>query len=138
MPFGLKNEEATNQWLMDRIFRNIIGHNVEAYVDDMVVKSTIAKEHCDKHQLKLKLKKCSFGVHARKLIGFMLTERGIEANPKKCQISIDMRSPQSVKEVQQLVGRITGLSHFLSRLAETALPIFHGLKKSEKFMDHRE
>ncbi|MCI91442.1 gag-pol polyprotein, partial [Trifolium medium] len=48
--------------------------------------------------------KCSFGVQAGKFIGFLLTHRGIEANPEKCQDIIDMRSPTSVKEVQQLTG----------------------------------
>ncbi|RDX69801.1 hypothetical protein CR513_51035, partial [Mucuna pruriens] len=49
---------------------------------------------------------------ADKFLGFVLTQRGIEANPEKCQLVINMRSPSSVKEVQQLIGRITTLSHF--------------------------
>ncbi|RDX78272.1 Retrovirus-related Pol polyprotein from transposon opus, partial [Mucuna pruriens] len=52
-----------------------------------------------KHKLKLNLEKCSFGIHADKFLGFMLTRRGIEANPKKCEAMINMRSPISVKEV---------------------------------------
>ncbi|RDX96111.1 Retrovirus-related Pol polyprotein from transposon 17.6, partial [Mucuna pruriens] len=59
----------------------------------------------------------------------MLTERGIEANPDKCQAIINMRSPQNVKEVQQLMGRVVALSRFIPRSAETALPIFGALKK---------
>ncbi|RDY01913.1 hypothetical protein CR513_14697, partial [Mucuna pruriens] len=45
MPFGLKNGEATYQHLMDKIFKKIIGTDVEVYVDDMVVKSTVAADH---------------------------------------------------------------------------------------------
>ncbi|RDX68883.1 Retrovirus-related Pol polyprotein from transposon 17.6, partial [Mucuna pruriens] len=131
------------QHLMDKIFKDVIGNDVEVYVDDMVVKSTIVSEHCSalervfgvlrRHQLKLNPEKCSFGVQARRFLGFMLTERGIEANPKKCQAVINMRSPQSIKEVQQLVGRITTLSRFISWLEKTAMPIFDTLKKGGNF-----
>ncbi|RDX90229.1 Retrovirus-related Pol polyprotein from transposon 17.6, partial [Mucuna pruriens] len=124
-------------------YRDVMGIDVEAYIDDMVVKSTTAEEHYNalqivfkilrRHQLKLNPEKCSFGVQVGKFLGFMLMERGIEANPEKCQAVIDMRSPRNVKEVQQLAGRITALSRFLSRSAEAAHPIFHTLKKGGKF-----
>ncbi|RDX73390.1 Retrovirus-related Pol polyprotein, partial [Mucuna pruriens] len=144
MPFGLKNAGATYQRLMDRIFKEIMGVSIEVYVDDMVVKSTEAQKHCEalgrvfdilrRHQLRLNPEKCSFGVHAGKFLGFMLTERGIEANPDKCQAVVKMRSPRNVREVQQLMGRITALSRFISRLAETARPIFGTFKKAENFV----
>ncbi|RDX85209.1 Retrovirus-related Pol polyprotein from transposon 17.6, partial [Mucuna pruriens] len=129
MPFGLKNARATYQRLMDKIFKEIMGIDVEVCMDDMMVKSMTASEHCRtlkrvfkilrKHQLKLNPEKCSFG--------------GIEANLEKCQAVINMRSPQSVREVQQLAGRITALSCFISWLAETAIPIFNTLKKGGNF-----
>jgi hypothetical protein len=64
----------------------------------------------------------------------MLTNRGIEANPNKCQAIIDMRSPTSVKEVQQLTGRIAALSRFLSCAGEKAFHFFSTLRKSERFV----
>ncbi|RDX72162.1 hypothetical protein CR513_48397, partial [Mucuna pruriens] len=143
MPFGLKNVGATYQRLMDKIFREIIGINIEVYVDDMVVKSTEAAGHCEalervfsilrKHQLRLNPEKYSIGVHTGKFLGFMLTKRGIEANLDKCQAVINMRSPQNVRKVQQLMGRIMALSRFISRSAETARPIFGALKKAGSF-----
>ncbi|RDX60861.1 hypothetical protein CR513_60964, partial [Mucuna pruriens] len=94
MPFGLKNAGATYQRLMDRVFQRALGVDVEVYVDDMVVKSEKADEHCEAlervfktlrdHQLRLNPEKCSFGVQAGKFLGFMLIERGIEANSDKC------------------------------------------------------
>jgi hypothetical protein len=54
----------------------------------------------------------------------MLTSRGIEANPDKCQAIIDMRSPTSVKEVQRLTGRIAALSRFLSCAREKSFHLF--------------
>ncbi|RDX62654.1 Tf2-9, partial [Mucuna pruriens] len=112
-------------------------------VDDMVVKSETANEHCKalervfkvlrKHQLRLNPEKCSFGVQAGKILGFMLTERGIEANPDKCQAVIGMRSPRSIREVQQFMGRVTALSRFISRAADVVIPIFATLKKERNF-----
>ncbi|RDX97991.1 hypothetical protein CR513_19162, partial [Mucuna pruriens] len=126
MPFGLKNVRATYQRLMDKIFEKIIGTDVEVYVDDMVVKSTVVTNHCKalervfqvlrRHQLKLNPEKCSFG-----------------ANLKKCQAIINIRSPLTVKEVQQLARRITTLSRFLSWSAKTVAPIFNTLKKGDAF-----
>ena len=63
----------------------------------------------------------------------MLTQRGIEANPEKCQTIIDMRSPKNVKEVQRLVGRLTAISRFLPKLADKTKPMIQLLKKSTKF-----
>jgi hypothetical protein len=65
---------------------------------------------------------------------FMLTNKGIEANPDKCRTFIDMRSPTSVKEVQQLTGRIAALSRFLSCAGEKAFHFFSTLRKSERFI----
>jgi len=143
MPFGLKNAGATYQRMMDRILQPLLGKNVESYVDDMVVTSTGNESHAtdmqeifstiNKYQLKLNPEKCVFGVKAGKFLGFMLTERGIEANPDKCQAIINMKSPSCVKEVQQLTGRMAALSRFLAKSGDKGHPYFQCLKKNEKF-----
>ncbi|RDX63044.1 hypothetical protein CR513_58562, partial [Mucuna pruriens] len=69
------------------------------------------------HQLKLNSDKCFFGVKAKKFLGFLLTKQRIEANPKKSEAMIRMRSLKNVKEVQQLAGRITPLARFLSQMS---------------------
>ena len=109
MPFGLKNAGATYQRLMDRVPAPMIGRNVQAYVDDMVVTSQVKDQHVADleelfttiamYRLKLNSEKCMFGVEAGKFLGFLLTERGIEANPEKCTAILAVRSPISVKEV---------------------------------------
>nr|KYP76256.1 Retrovirus-related Pol polyprotein from transposon 17.6 [Cajanus cajan] len=144
MPFGLKNAGATYQSLMDKVLVNQLGRNVEAYVDDMVVKSMSLDRHLydlqelfetiGKYQLKLNPEKCSFGVQAGKFLGFLLTHHGIEANPEKCSAIINMRSPTTVKEVQQLVGRMASLSRFLSKATDKALPLFQCLRKNDHFI----
>jgi len=91
-----------------------------------------------KYMLKLNLEKCVFGVEAGKFLGFLLTERGIEANPKKCASIIAMRSPISVKEVQQLTGRMAALSRFVSAGGDKGHPYFQCLKRNNKFVWTRE
>ncbi|XP_068461731.1 uncharacterized protein [Phaseolus vulgaris] len=143
MPFGLKNAGATYQRLMDKVFKDQIGKNMEVYVDDMVVKSGEIEKHLEdleevfaqirKYEIRLNPEKCVFGVRGGKFIGFMLTNRGIEANPDKCEAIMKMGSPKNLKEVQRLVGKLNSLSRFLPILAEKTKPIVNLLKKSETF-----
>ncbi|KAL0458116.1 UNVERIFIED_CONTAM: Polyprotein P3 [Sesamum latifolium] len=108
MPFGLKNAGATYQRLVDKIFRPQIGRNVEVYVDDMLVKSKKAEDHTKdleetfsvlrKYKLKLNPAKCAFGVQGGRFLGFMVTQRGIEANPLKIKAIIDMKAPTCINE----------------------------------------
>ncbi|XP_016164422.1 uncharacterized protein LOC107606933 [Arachis ipaensis] len=91
MPFRLKNARATYQRLMDKVFKDQIGRNIEIYVDDMVVKSSLEQQHeadlneifqqLRKYNTRLNPEKYAFGVHGGKFLGFLLTNRGIEANP---------------------------------------------------------
>ncbi|GJY61516.1 reverse transcriptase domain-containing protein [Tanacetum coccineum] len=93
MPFGLKNAGATYQRLVDSTFRSQIGRNLEAYVDDMAIKSSDEKmlladitdtfDNLKKINMKLNPKKCSFGVEEGKFLGYMVTSEGIRANPRK-------------------------------------------------------
>jgi len=71
-------------------------------------------------------------------LGFLLTERGIEANPEKCVAIIAMRSPISVKEVQQLRGRMATLSRFVSARGDKGHPYFQCLKRNSRFVWTRE
>jgi len=143
MPFALKNAGATYQRLMDKVFSHLMGKCVEVYVDDMVVKYPSLHQHSQdlstvfsalrQYNLCLNPDKCVFSVNHGKLLGFMLTQRDIEANPEKSNAIIEMRSPTNVKEVQRLIGRLTAISRFLPKLAEQTQPIIQLLKKSAKF-----
>ena len=84
--------------------------------------------------MKLNPEKCTFGIEGEKFLGFMLTHQGIEANPDKCQVILNMRSSNSIKEVQQLLGRLTALSRFVPRLVERTRPIVQLLRKGKKFV----
>ncbi|KAL5805914.1 hypothetical protein ACOSQ3_028818 [Xanthoceras sorbifolium] len=91
MPFGLKNVGATYQRLVNKMFREMLGMTIEVYIDDMLVKSLEAERHLEhlrqafdtlkKYGMKLNPTKCSFEVSSGKFIGYLVTHRGIEANP---------------------------------------------------------
>lgn len=114
MPFGLKNAPATFQKMINTVFFDQIGRNVEAYIDDMIVKSKLQTDHLAnlrktftplrRHHVMLNPKKCVFGVGFGKFLGFLINQRGIEANPEKVQAVIDMQSPRTVREVLKLTG----------------------------------
>jgi len=120
-----------------------MGKSVEVYVDDMVVKSLSPHQHTQdlstvfsalrQYNLRLNPGKCVFNIDRGKFLGFLLTQRGIEANPEKCNAIIEMRSPNNIKEVQRLIGRLIAISRFLPKLAEQIQPIIQLLKKSAKF-----
>ncbi|CAA0827383.1 Unknown protein, partial [Striga hermonthica] len=143
MPFGLKNAGATYQRLVDKIFKDQLGRNMEVYVDDMLVKSKEEIDHVNdlketfmtlrRYGMKLNPAKCSFGVKSGKFLGYMVTKRGIEVNPEKVRAVVEMQPPTKVKEVQILTGRIAGLSRFISKVAEKSGPLFKTLRKSSRF-----
>jgi hypothetical protein len=100
MPFGLKNVGSTFQRCMRRVFRELIGCIIEAYVDDIVVKSrktedlvpnlTEVFQKLRQHGVKINPEKCIFEVPMGMLLGFAVSERGIEVNPEKISAIMDM------------------------------------------------
>ena len=80
--------------------------------------------------MKLNPGKCAFGMMAEKFLGFMVSQRGIEANPNKIRAIMEMVPPRNVKEVQSLNGKIAALNRFVSRATDKCLPFFCMLKKS--------
>jgi hypothetical protein len=120
MPFGLKNSGATYQRMMQNCLGSQIGCNIEVYIDDMLI--TTRKEeslindlaetfdNLNRYKLKLNPTKCSFSVSAGQLLGFLVSTRGIEANPKKIQAILTMGKLTKLHDVQKLAGRVAALS----------------------------
>ncbi|XP_052287276.1 uncharacterized protein LOC127898826 [Citrus sinensis] len=142
MPFGLKNAGATYQRLVNKVFKPLIGKTMEVYVDDMITKSKIPKEHVRhleetfellrKYKMKLNPEKCAFGVESGKFLGFMVSHRGIEANPEKIQAIVQMTSPRNLKEMQSLTGRLAALSRFISKATDKCQPFFQVIRRGKK------
>jgi hypothetical protein len=86
-----------------------------------------------RYRWKLNPTKCVFGVPSGKLLGFIVSNRGIEANPVKITAITDMEAPATVKDVQKLTGCMAALNRFISRLGERGLPFFKLLKRQDKF-----
>ncbi|KAL2252464.1 UNVERIFIED_CONTAM: Retrovirus-related Pol polyprotein from transposon opus [Sesamum indicum] len=143
MSFGLKNVGATYQRLVNDMFKNQIGRNMEVYIDDMLVKSVKEQDHVKDLKecfhilkafgMKLNPTKCTFGVRGEKFLGYMISERGIEANPKKISAIMNMRPSKSIKEVQKLAGKLASLNRFISRSADKGLHFFKILRGAVKF-----
>jgi len=128
MPFGLKNVGATYQRCMLQVFGDLISRMVEAYVDDIVVKSRKASGlvadldetfRCLRAKgIRLNPEKCVFGVPRGMLLGFIVSERGIEANPEKVSAIANMGPIRNLKGVQRVMGCLASLSRFISRLGK--------------------
>ena len=143
MSFGLKNVDAMYQRLMNKMFAQQIGRNVQVYVDDMLVKSRKEEDHLEDLRetfdtlcscnMKLNPGKCAFRVTTAKFLGFMMSQRGIEANPDNIRAIIEIAPPRNVKEVQSPNGKIAALNRSVSRAMDKCLPFFRTLKKSFKW-----
>ncbi|KAF8099897.1 hypothetical protein N665_0236s0057 [Sinapis alba] len=138
MPFGLKNAGATYQRLKSvRIW-------MEVYIDDMLVKSVRATDHLEhlrtcfkmlnEYGMKLNPAKYTLGVMSGEFLGYIVTQRGIEANPKQISVILDLPSPKNGKEVQRLTSRIAALNRFISRSTDKCLPFYELLKGNQKFV----
>lgn len=143
MPFWLKNARASYQRLVNGMFRDLIGRNMEVYVDNMLVKPKKTDGHVQdldesftllrRYPMKLNPLKCFFGVGSRKFLGFIVNSRGIEDNLEKIKALIGMKSPTKTKDVQSLTGRIAALNRFISRSTDKCVPFFNLHKGSKKF-----
>jgi hypothetical protein len=126
MTFGLKNAGATYQKAIQKCLESQIGKNVEAYVDDVVVKTTneddliadLAQTFANLRHYRWKLnpEKCVFGVPSGKLLGFVVSHRGIEANATKVEAIHRMNRPTKKKDVMKLTDMMAVLGRFISKL----------------------
>ena len=134
MPFGIKNAGATYQMMMTRMFRDKIGHTVEVYTDDMVVKSKQEGWHIEdlqrvfevlrQHKLRLNAEKCAFGVGAGKFLGYLIIDLGIEINLDQIDAVKCLKLPSNPKKVQKLTGMLAALNRFISRFADRCQPFY--------------
>jgi hypothetical protein len=129
---------------MQHIFEEHIGPTVEAYIDDIVVKTKrvsnlisdldVEFKCLRAKNIKLNLEKYIFGVSRGMLLGFIISECGIEANLEKITTITKMGPIRDLKGVQRVTGCLAVLSRFISCLGKKALPLYHLLKKSEHFL----
>ena len=142
---GLLGCYTTYQRLMNKVFTNQIGRNMEVYMDDVVTKTIGDGDHCkdlqaifaqiQKFNMRLNMQKCAFGFLGEKFLDFLLTNRGIEANPEKCRAILKMRSLSTLKEVQQLTGSPSPSSWQDRSREHTPFSVFSKKKKKRFQVD---
>jgi len=109
-------------------------------VDDMIIKSREGESHVQvlrkvfetlrKYKLKLNPSKCVFGARSGKLLGFIVSEKGIEVDPDKVRAIQEMPSPKTEREVHSFLGKLNYILRFISNLTTKAEPIFRLLRKN--------
>jgi hypothetical protein len=141
MPEGLKNAGQTCTRMIGEVFKLQIGRNIQAYIDDLIAKSSDRANHISdlavtfanmrRAGLKLNPEKCVFGVTKGKILGCLISAKRIEVNPDKMKAIREMEEPKT-KDIKKLNGRIVALNRFISRSAERSLPFFKALKGKGK------
>src|SRR6187397_2599242 len=140
MPFGLKNVGATYQRAATALLHDMMHKEVEVYVDDMIVKSKDRPGHqvalrkfferLRKYNMRLNPSKCAFGVTSGKLLGYVISCRGIEIDLTKIKAIMSMPPPKTEKQIRGFIGRLHYISRFISKLTMICEPIFKKLKKN--------
>ena len=154
MPFGLKNTGATYQRCMQQCFADQIDPldqpdqverpkpTIAVYVDvvktaqacDLIANLAATFANLRTFSVKLNPKKCVFGIPKGKLLGYIMSERDIEANHDKIMTISNIGPIRNVKGVQRLTGCLAALSRFISRLGERGMPLYKLFKKIDTFV----
>jgi len=127
------------------MFNAYLGETMEVYIDDILVKSLKKEDHVkhleecfvilNQYLMKLNSAKCTFGISSREeFLCYIVTKRGIEANPNQINAFLNMPSPRNFKEVQRLTGQIAALNRFISRSTDKSLPFYQILKGNKEFL----
>ncbi|XP_017984333.1 PREDICTED: uncharacterized protein LOC108663626 [Theobroma cacao] len=126
---------------MVALFHDMMHKEIEVYVDDMIAKSHTERDHTvnlkklfkrlRKFQLKLNAAKCTFGVTSGKLLGFIVSEKGIEVDPDKIRAIQELPPPKTQEEVRGFLGRLNYIARFISQLTCKCDPIFKLLQKRD-------
>ncbi|PKI35911.1 hypothetical protein CRG98_043699, partial [Punica granatum] len=140
IPFGLKNAGATYQRAMVILFHDMMYKEVEVYVDDMIAKSKEGEDHLvnlkrlfdrlKEYKLRLNPAKCTFGARSGKLLGFVVSECGIEVDLDKVKAIKELPPPSTVREVRGFLGRLNYIARFIANLTDKCQPLFRLLRKN--------
>ena len=141
MPFGLKNACVIYQRAMTKVFRDMIHKEMEVDVNNMVVRSETFEEHCrdlekfmerlTKFNVRLNRKKYVFTVSSCKLLGYMVSSRGIEIDLDKIKAIQEMPVPKTEIEIRYFLGHLQYFNRFISKMSSICKPIFRLLRKDK-------
>ena len=110
-------------------------------MNDIIAKSKPDEEHLvnlrklferlRKYQLRLNLAKCTFGLKSGKLLGFIVSQKGIEVDPEKVKAILEMPEPRTERQVRGFLGCLNYISRFISQLTTICEPLFKLLRKNQ-------
>ena len=133
MPFGLINDGATFHREMDIAFRGLIGHSVVVYLDDVTIFSKKREDHvfhlkqifdrCRKYGISLNPKKSIFAVLEGKLLGHIISKKGISIDPKRIEVISQIPLPHNRKSMQSFMGTINFVGTFVLDFAQIVKPL---------------
>ncbi|GLJ53606.1 hypothetical protein SUGI_1143570 [Cryptomeria japonica] len=140
MPFGLKNVGVTYQRAMTTIFHDMMHTMMEDYVDDLLAKSLTREGHLniidkifdrlEQYHVQLNPKKCVFRVTSRKLLGYIVSSKGIEVDPAKVKEIMDMPPANNISQLRTLQGWLQSIRRFIAQLVDKCHPFTHLLHKN--------
>eukprot|EP00253_Pinus_taeda_P031190 PITA_31190 len=143
MPFGLKNAGATFQWAMSYAFHDI-KHVIEAYMDDLAARSRkrtdhpshlqMVFKHCRFYKIWLNPNKCVFAVTSGRLLGFIVSNEGIQVDPFKVEAIVQLPPLSSIRQLQSLQGKANFLRRFIANYAEITKGFMRLLRKGVPFV----
>ena len=123
------------------MLHDMMYNEVEVYINDIIVKSKDRENHTTnlkklferikEYRLRLNPQKCIFGVTTGKLLGFLVSDKGIEVNLSKIKAILEMPPPKIEKEIKGFLGRLQYISQLITKLTSTCEPIFKLLRKNE-------
>ena len=143
MPFGLINAGATFQRAMDIDFRSLIGRSIVVYLDDVTIFSKRREEHafhlkqifkhCRKYGISLNPRKCVFAVIEGKLLGHVVSKKGISIDPERIKSIEQIPLPHNKKGMQSFMGTINFVRRFVPDFAQIVKPLQKMVKQSVQF-----
>lgn len=141
--FGLKNAGATYEGIMTAIFHDMMHHELEDYMDNIMVKSRRRQDHvkvlkkvferCKLFKLRMNPLKCALGLFIKKFLAFLVHSRGIDVDPAKVVATTTMKPPATVKELKSFLGKVSYIRRFIPSLESITFTFTRLLKKGQGF-----
>jgi hypothetical protein len=141
MPFGLSNAPSTFMRVMKQVLRPFMGKFLMLYFDDILIYSKSKEHHMDHlkqvcvtlktENLYANLKKCSFFTGNVIFLGFVVSSKGVSADPQKVQAIVEWLTPTNIHEVQSFHGLATFYLRFICGFSTIMAPITNCMKQGE-------